>query len=56
MAARISNGCNYVVEASTEQLMWSAFMTNHLAGTAAELVDLGATKLSQRFYRARPVP
>ena len=47
---------NYVVEASVDQIAWSAFLTNGLAGVTTEITDVGTTNLSTRFYRARLVP
>jgi hypothetical protein len=47
---------NYVVEASTDFITWSATRTNRLTATDVEFLDASATNLSRRFYRARPVP
>jgi hypothetical protein len=47
---------NYVVEASTDFIAWSAIQTNRLSASSVEFLDTGATNLPRRFYRARPVP
>jgi hypothetical protein len=47
---------SYVVEASTDFITWTAIQTNRLSATCAEFLDVSATILPRRFYRARPVP
>jgi hypothetical protein len=47
---------NYVVEASTDLIIWSAIQTNRLSASSVAFLDTAATNLPSRFYRARPVP
>lgn len=49
-------GTNYVVQASSNLVTWTALATNQVSALGYfEFTDVGATNYSKRFYRIAPV-